>query len=93
VLLSLDLAILDSRQGRIGRAVDLACWSTPILLSLRLHKETVAAIELLARESATGQVDQCLLVEVARLLRLDPLARLGQEGRAGRVPRPSCLRC
>jgi hypothetical protein len=93
VLLALDLAMLDSRQGRTDRAEDLARWSIPILQSMKLYEETVAAIELLARESAARRIDQQRLAEVARLLRLDPLLGLGQGTRAGRMSRPSCLSC
>jgi hypothetical protein len=92
IFVSLELAILDSRQGSRNRALDLTRWSIPILQSMKLHEETVAAIELLARESAASRVDQSVLAEVARLLELDPLVRLGQGTRAERVPRPSCLR-
>ncbi len=92
VLVALDLAALDSRHGERRRALDLAKWSVPILETMNLHEETIAAIDFLARESAASRIDQRVLVEVARLLRLDPLVSLAQETRAGREPRPSSLR-
>ncbi|MEE8525664.1 MAG: helix-turn-helix domain-containing protein [Thermoanaerobaculia bacterium] len=92
VLVALDLAVLDSRHGRRRRSLDVARWSIPILQSMKLHEETVTAIDLLARESAARRVDQRVLVEVARLLRLDPLVRLARQTKAGRASRPSCLR-
>jgi AraC-like DNA-binding protein len=92
VLAALDLTVLDSRGGRCSRSLDLARWSVPILLSIKLHEETLVAIELLARELAARRIDQHTLAEVARLLRLDPLACMAQDAKAGRVSRPSCLR-
>jgi len=62
------------------------------LQSMKLHEETVAAIELLDRESAAMQIDQSLLRETVRLLGIDPLVKLDRRPRAGRIPRPACLR-
>jgi AraC-like DNA-binding protein len=92
VLVALELAILDLRCGKRRRAVELTRWSIPILQSMKLHEETVAAIELLANESAAAQTDRGLLVEVARLLRLDPLVWLDQQAKAGSISRPSLRR-
>ncbi len=90
-LVSLELAHLDSCQGRFSRALDLASWSLPIFQSMKLHEETAVVVKLLARESAACRIDQVLLAEVARLLGLDPLLRLGQQAKAGDVSQPSCL--
>jgi AraC-like DNA-binding protein len=92
-LVALDLAVLDLLHGRQRRAVELTRWSIPILQAMQLHEETLAAIELLASESAAKRIDRSVLTEVVRSLHLDPLVRVNQKtGPGRRFSRPSFLR-
>ncbi len=75
-LISVDLMVVHSKQDAWGSVLELALEVLPILDSLRLHGETVAAVGLLAKAVSTNTLSHRLLKELRELLLQDPLARL-----------------
>ena len=75
-LAALDQTILYSGLGRVAEAMKLAVSTLPVLQSIRLYPETLAALRLLIEETAEMELRQDLLLEVRELLTQDPLVRL-----------------
>ncbi len=75
-LTSLDLAILASERRDWDRVVEVTAEAVPILGSARLHPETLAAVDLLAKAVHAGHVRGRLLRKARELLQKDPLTRL-----------------
>ena len=73
-MVSVDLMTIHSQQGEWEKVGALASETLPILSSVRLHHETVAAVNLLA-EAVEAQGLSCQLLKDLRVaLRKDPLA-------------------
>ena len=73
---ALDLAALYSRQDMREEMLNVVSKLIPILDSLELHPETVAAVALLSKALADGRIQYGLLAEVRSKLQSDPLLRL-----------------
>ena len=78
-LVCLDLAILCTETGRFSRSAELAAEAVPLLESLKLYDETIAAVGLLAKSIRMEDVKRDLLQDVRRCLEQDPLIQLSQE--------------
>ena len=73
-IVSLDLAILYTEQGRWSKALEIAAEIAPILESRNLHEDTLAAVRLLAQEVEAGEVSSALLSQLREAILRDPLA-------------------
>ncbi len=73
-VISVDLMVVHSMQDDWGSAVALAAEALPILDSMSLHSETVAAVGLLADAVEAGSLSRRLLNDLRVALRQDPLA-------------------
>ncbi len=62
-----------SEQDRWAGVLDLAPQCLPILESLKLYRETVAAVSLLSQAVEAGEVPSVLLRHVRNTIRRDPL--------------------
>ncbi len=72
-IVSVDLMTIHSQQGEWERVGDLASKTLPLLTSMRLHSETVAAVSLLAEAVKAGTPSHRLLKDLRVALRQDPL--------------------
>ncbi|MEE8522474.1 MAG: AraC family transcriptional regulator [Thermoanaerobaculia bacterium] len=75
-LVALDQAILNFKLDNRNRAMELASSILPVLESMKLHPETLAAVRLLAQEVAAMELSQDLLYKVRQLIRREPLLQL-----------------
>ncbi len=75
-LASLDLAVLLSEQQRWSDTLDLTLEVVPLLESLRLNPESLAAISLLSKALETKRVSPLLLRDVRDTVHRDPLTAL-----------------
>ncbi len=75
-LVSVDLMGVHSMQDDWGSVVALAAEAMPILGSLELHSETLAAVKLLARAVEAESLSRRLVQELRDALRQDPLTAL-----------------
>ena len=73
-LVSVDLMTIHSQLGEWERVCDLASKTLPLLTSMQLHSETVAAVGLLAEAVKAGTPSHRLLKDLQVSLRQDPLA-------------------
>ncbi len=73
-MVSVDLMTIHSQQGEWERVGDLASKTLPILSSLSLHRETVAAVGLLTEAIEAGSLSPRILKDLRVALRQDPLA-------------------
>ena len=74
-LVSVDLMIVYSMQENWEKVGELAVSTLPLLTSMQLHSETVAAVGLLAEAvEAQDGLSQQLLKDLQTALRQDPLA-------------------
>ena len=85
-LVALDLSILYAEQERWADVLGLAAEAVPLLQSLRLYPETLAAVKVLAHAVRTEKISSQLLLEVSRRLRQDPMAQLSRAERAEGEP-------
>ena len=72
----LDLAVVYSRGDRQPEVLQLLSTLIPILESLELYPETLAAVGLLRKALQETDVTHALLCQVREVLRQDPLLRL-----------------
>ncbi len=72
-LVSVDLMIVHAMQEDWQSVGALAVKTLPILSSLKLHPETVAAVDLLAKAIATEDFSHRLLRDLRDALRQDPM--------------------
>ena len=77
-LASLDLAVLYARSDDWREVMHVASETIPILESLRLHEQTLAAVRLLADAAQEQELTDALLREVRDHLQQDPLTRMAQ---------------
>ncbi len=75
-LISVDLMVVHSKQDAWASILELAPEALPILKSLSLHSETVAAVRLLAQAVGKNSLSRRLVKDLRELLHQDPLARL-----------------
>ena len=75
-IISVDLMVLRSKRDGWEDVLELATEALPILESLKLHGETVAAVSLLAQAVRCDNVSRHLLRNLRELLTQDPLAKL-----------------
>ncbi len=73
-LVSVDLMTIHSQQGEWERVGDLASKTLPILTSMQLHSETVAAVGLLVEAVEADTLSPLILKDLRVALRQDPLA-------------------
>ncbi|MCP3957394.1 MAG: hypothetical protein GY719_06040 [bacterium] len=73
-MVSVDLMTIHSQQGEWEKVRELASKTLPILDSMSLHSETVAAVGLLAEAVEAGSLSRRLLNDLRVALRQDPLA-------------------
>ncbi len=85
-LLDLDLAVVNSRHRRWDRVMKAASDAIPLFAGLKLHTETVAALDLLSRALGRRELSEQLLSEVRSTVQLDPWTKLGHSPRTGRDP-------
>ena len=71
--ITVDLMIVHSELDDWERVGTLAYKTLPILDSLRLHSETLATVDCLAKAVEAGRLTRCLLSELRDALSLDPL--------------------
>ena len=89
----LDLALLHCDRGEWSRVLDLASEAVPLLEPLRLGRETLNAVGLLAEAVKGEEISQELLRKVKRCLELersDPNRTLRR--RLGEATLPDALR-
>lgn len=77
-LVSLEMSLFCIEENRSVRAVAFARGAVPILQTLKLGREALAAIDLLARELEASRVTELLLRETLQFLSKEPLAQLFQ---------------
>ncbi len=77
-LASLDLAVLYTHLDAWPKVKEIAVQTLPILRSLQLHEETVAAVSLLAEATAKQELTAALLGEARDRLERDPLTRIAK---------------
>ncbi len=75
-LVALDQMMLYYGLGRAAETTKLTASTLPILQSMKLYPETLAAIRLLAEEAVELELREDLLLRVRKLLLQDPLLRL-----------------
>ena len=68
-LVSLDLAAVELEQGHTGEAAKLASEMVPIFRSLKIERETLAALRLLAQALRQGEASVSAVREAAWRLR------------------------
>ncbi len=73
-MVSVDLMTIHSQLGEWERVGELAVVTLPLLTSMQLHSETVAAVGLLAEAVEAGSLSRRLLKDLRAALRQDPLA-------------------
>ena len=73
-VVSVDLMVVHSMQGEWEEVGELASETLPILGSMSLHRETVAAIGLLAEAVEAETLSRRHLNDLRIALRQDPLA-------------------
>ncbi len=73
-IVSVDLMTVHARQGDWERVGALAAETLPVLDSLCLHRETVAAVGFLAEAVEAGSLSRRLVNDLRAALRRDPLA-------------------
>ncbi len=73
-LVSVDLMTIHSQQGEWERVGEFASKTLPLLTSMQLHDETVAAVGLLAEAVKAGTPSHRPLKDLQVALRQDPLA-------------------
>ncbi len=89
-MVSVDLMTIHSQLGEWEKVGELAAATLPILTSMHLHSETVAAVGLLAEAVKAGSLSRRLLKDLRAALRQDPLAMMTRDGGAKSPPRPEC---
>ena len=72
-MVSVDLMTIHSQQGEWEEVGKLASETLPILGSMKLHSETVAAVNLLAEAVEAESLSRRLLKDLRVALRQDPL--------------------
>ncbi len=78
-LICLELAILNSKTGNLDTLKGFASEAVPILESLKMYPETVAAVSLFSQALEAGEVPYQCMREVRHCLQRDPMAHLSQE--------------
>ncbi len=73
---SVDLMTIHSQLGEWETVGELAVVTLPILASMQLHSETVAAVSLLAEAIEAGTLSRQLLRDLRAALRQDPLTMM-----------------
>ena len=75
-IVSVDLMVVHSRQDDWESVGVLAAKTLPILDSMSLHHETLAAVRLLAQALEAENLSRRLLSELREALRRDPLTSM-----------------
>ena len=73
-MVSVDLMTIHSQLGEWEGVGELAVATLPLLTSMQLHSETVAAVSLLAEVVEAGSFSRRLIKNLRAALRQDPLA-------------------
>ncbi len=73
-MVSVDLMTIHSQLGEWEKVGEFAVVTLPLLTSMQLHSETVAAVDLLADAVKAGSLSHQLLKDLRVALRQDPLA-------------------